>query len=116
MAARRTSRSVYRAARWLPPVGGYLLGWLTGVLAQDHANASSTLLYDVTTGAWSDELVAAAGLDAGLLPPIRPSNEVAGELRPAAAERLGLRRAAGWSWAPATSTPPPSAPARSGRA
>ena len=35
-----------RRAGW-PPVGGYLLGWLTGELVQDHANASSTLLYDV---------------------------------------------------------------------
>lgn len=81
---------VFRAARSLPPVAGYLLARLTGVLAQDPANASSTLLYDVATGTWSDALVAAAGLDPALLPPIRPSNEVAGELLPAAAERLGL--------------------------
>ena len=29
------------------PVGGHLTGWLTGEVVQDHANASSTLLYDV---------------------------------------------------------------------
>lgn len=81
---------VFRATRSLPPVAGFLLARLTGVLAQDAANASSTLLYDVTTGTWSDALVEAAGLDPALLPPIRPSNEVAGELVPAAAELLGL--------------------------
>jgi xylulokinase len=81
---------VFRAARSLPPVAGYLLARLTGVLAQDHANASSSLLYDVSTGTWSDVLVEAAGLDPALLPPIRPSNEVAGPLTSAAAELLGL--------------------------
>ena len=71
-------------------VAAYLLARLTGVLAQDHANASSTLLYDVTTGTWSGTLVEAADLDPDLLPPIRPSTEVAGTLLPAAAELLGL--------------------------
>jgi xylulokinase len=81
---------IFRRTRSLPPVAGYLLARLTGVLAQDHANASSSLLYDVATGTWSDLLVEAAGLDTALLAPIRPSNEVAGELLPAAAELLGL--------------------------
>jgi xylulokinase len=81
---------VFRAARSLPPVAAYLLARLTGVLAQDAANASSTLLYDVATGTWSGMLVDAAGLDPALLPPIRPSIEVAGALLPTAAELLGL--------------------------
>ena len=81
---------VFRSARSLPPVAAYLLARLTGVLAQDPANASSTLLYDVATGTWSSALVEAAGLDPALLPPIRPSTEVAGTLVPAAAELLGL--------------------------
>ena len=68
----------YRAARWLAPVGGHLTGWLTGEVVQDHANASSTLVYDVHTRAWNDELVGHAGLDADKLPPIRASHEVAG--------------------------------------
>ena len=81
---------VFAAARSLPPVAGYLLARLTGVLAQDHANASSSLVYDVTAGRWSDALLEAAGLDEALLPPIRRSDEVAGELLPSAAELLGL--------------------------
>ena len=83
---------VFRAARSLPPVAGFLLARLTGVLAQDPANASSSLVYDVTTGAWSDVLLEAAGLDEVLLPRIRPSHEIAGQLTPAAAELLGLHR------------------------
>ena len=104
----------YRAARWLAPVGGHLTGWLTGEVVQDHANASSTLVYDVHTRAWNDELVGHAGLDADKLPPIRASHEVAGSLRPEAAEAMGLSTAARSSSAPATSTRRRSAPARSG--
>jgi xylulokinase len=82
----------FRAARCFPPAGGYLLGWLTGVLAQDHANASSTLLYDVRTGTWDDAMLDAAGLDPGQLACIRPSGAVAGGLTAEAAAALGLSR------------------------
>ena len=36
-------------------------GWLTGEVVHDHANASSTLLYDLRARAWSDDLVGHAG-------------------------------------------------------
>jgi xylulokinase len=81
---------VFAAARSLPPVGGYVLGWLTGMLAQDHANASSTLLYDVRAGDWDAGLLDAAGLDPAKLAGIAPSGQVAGMLTPAAADQLGL--------------------------
>jgi xylulokinase len=81
---------VYRATRWLLPVGSYLVGWLTGVAVVDHANASSTLVYDLAKACWSDLLLAAAGIDPALLPQIRPAAEPAGGLLPAAAEQLGL--------------------------
>jgi xylulokinase len=84
--------AVFRRARCFPPVGGYLLGWLTGTLAQDHANASSTLLYDVRAGAWDDDMLKAARLDPGLLAGIRPSAEPAGTLTAHAAADLGLGR------------------------
>jgi xylulokinase len=82
--------STFRQARCFPPVGGYMLGWLTGTLAQDHANASSTLLYDVRTGAWDEAMLAAAGLDPALLAEIRPSAEAVGPLTAEAAADLGL--------------------------
>jgi xylulokinase len=86
---------VYARTRWLAPVAGHLVGWLTGEVAQDHANASSTLLYDVAARAWSDELVAAAGLDPERLPPIRRAHDVLGPLRPEAAQALGLTERCG---------------------
>jgi len=82
--------ATFARASSFPPVGGYLLGWLTGVLAQDHANASSTLLYDVRAGGWDEGMLAAAGLDPAVLAEIRPSAQVAGTLTAAAAAELGL--------------------------
>ena len=84
--------ATFRQARCFPPVGGYMLGWLTGTLAQDHANASSTLLYDVRANSWDDGMLTAAGLDPSLLAEIRPSAEAVGTLTAEAAADLGLRR------------------------
>lgn len=81
---------VFAAAALLPPPAAYLLGWLTGRPLQDHANASSSLLYDVAARDWSAPLLDAAGVDPSLLSPIAPAHEVAGPLRPDAAELLGL--------------------------
>ncbi len=81
---------LYHEARWLPAVGGYLVAWLTGEVMLDHANASSTLLYDVGAGEWSGDLTEAAGIEMELLPEIHDSTDVAGGLTRAAAERLGL--------------------------
>lgn len=80
----------YRAARWLAPVGGHLNGWLTGEVVQDHANASSTLLYDLHRRSWCTELIDRAGLDAAKLPRIASACDVIGPLRAPAADALGL--------------------------
>jgi len=87
---KRNEPDVFARSVAMPSVGGYLLAWMTGVIAQDHANASSTLLYDVTTRAYSPEMLAAAGLDAALMPEIRNADEVVGTLLPHVAEMLGL--------------------------
>ena len=78
----------------MAPVGGYLLGWLTGVIAQDHANASSTLLYDVRLRTWSEEMLAASGIDLAPLAEIRPSHEIVGpcsRVRPAPRAHYSLQ-------------------------
>ena len=80
----------YRSARWLGSVSAYLNGWLTGNVLHDHANASSSLLYDLTARAWSDELLEAAGLDPRQMPAIGAAHLPIGTLRPAVAEQLGL--------------------------
>jgi xylulokinase len=80
----------FRGAAGLLLPGSALVAWLTGEMVVDHANASSTLLYDVTTRAWSDRMLAAADLDPRRLGEIRDAASVVGPLTPAAAETLGL--------------------------
>lgn len=63
---------------------------LTGVLATDPSDASSTLLLDVHARDWSDEVLAAVGLTRDRLPPVVESSAVTGHLLPGPAEELGL--------------------------
>lgn len=65
---------------------------LTGAYATDPSDAAGTQFYDVRQGAWSPVLLAAAGYDAALLPPVLPSAAVAGTLTGAAARATGLPR------------------------
>lgn len=78
-----------RASGLLLP-GSALVAWLTGEQVVDHANASSTLLYDVTSRTWSPEMLAAAGLDPARLGRIAPAAEVVAPLRAAPADEIGL--------------------------
>jgi xylulokinase len=82
--------ALYEKTRWLAPVSTHVAGWLTGEVAQDHANASCTLVYDLAERAWSSSLVERAGLDAGRLPRIARATDILGPLRPVAADALGL--------------------------
>ena len=64
---------------------------LTGESAIDVADASGTLLLDVTHRSWSSEVLAKTGIDAKLLPKLYESQEVCGRLTQAGAEACGLR-------------------------
>ncbi|ROS48855.1 xylulokinase [Frigoribacterium sp. PhB24] len=63
---------------------------LTGVRATDPSDASGTNAYDLVGGQWSDELLAAAGVDRSLLPEIVPSTTVIGTVTTDAARATGL--------------------------
>jgi xylulokinase len=76
-------------AAYLVPAS-YLVGRLTGERVLDHANASCMLLYDIATRDWSPALLDAMQLEAANLGEVRVATDVAGSLRPAAAEALGL--------------------------
>src|SRR5690606_6196862 len=51
------------------------------VLGYEHSQASETLLYDVNAGAWSGELCTVFDLPMSLLPPLKSSGEVLGNIR-----------------------------------
>ena len=64
-------------------IDSYLLWRLTGgaVHATEVSNASRTLLYDLHTNAWSDELLELLRVPRAVLPEVRSSSEVYGTTR-----------------------------------
>jgi len=71
-------------------VADFVIGRMTGVYVADPSNAAITMLYDVARGDWSDELLAAAGVERSRLSPLAPSGAVVGRLQPDMARELGL--------------------------
>jgi sugar (pentulose or hexulose) kinase len=70
---------------------GWLAARLTGQPpATDPTFAASWGLYDLVHGRWHADFVRRLGLDAQLLPPVRPSGQRLGGLAPPVAGRVGL--------------------------
>jgi rhamnulokinase len=57
--------------------------WLTGEVGAERTNASTTALYDVRTGQWSDVLIDNAGLPRPLFPTLRDPAQQIGTAQPA---------------------------------
>lgn len=68
----------------------YCLLQLTGQYATDLSDASGTLLFDLATRRWAEDLFEAVELDPALMPPARPASTVAGEVTREAAAATGL--------------------------
>ena len=65
---------------------------MTGEKATEPSDAAGTLLFDIRRGRWSEEMISRAPTRSGDTPARPSSDDVTGELTPAAAEALGLRR------------------------
>jgi len=63
---------------------------LTGEIATDHSDASSTAILDVQQRRWCTELLRAVNIPIDLLPPLRSSAEIVGQLLPGMAEAMSL--------------------------
>jgi xylulokinase len=64
---------------------------LTGERAIDMADASGTLLLDVTHRCWSNEVLDKTNIDRHMLPALHESPEICGQVSIAGAEATGLR-------------------------
>src|SRR5688572_5301831 len=81
----RANRSdVFARAASFVGIKEYVLRRWTGAHVCDRSIASGTGLYNGPRGAWDDEALAIAGIDAGRLPPVIETTDVV----PAAPERL----------------------------
>ncbi|MCS7069454.1 MAG: xylulokinase [Meiothermus sp.] len=82
--------ALYQAARWALQPKDWLRLRLTGEVGSEPSDASGTLLYDLLADRWAWDILEALELRPGLLPPLGPSAQVAGTLKPEAARHLGL--------------------------
>lgn len=81
---------VFARTRWMCLAKDFVIHRLTGRLATEHSDASSTNAYDQRAGDWSVTVLDAAGLDAAMFPEILESTAVVGTLTPPAARATGL--------------------------
>ena len=100
-----TQQSVGPTIRWLARhepeamaataaiVGSYdaMVSRLTGQRSVELNWAVESGLFDLETQGWALDVLAAVGLDASLLPPVRKPAEVVGEVSASAAQETGLR-------------------------
>ncbi len=89
LAALQSSQTFMAARHMLliPDAIGY---WLTGEMATELTNASTTGLLDVRSHEWARDIVGRVGLPQEILGSLRPPGAVLGSLRPDVAERTGL--------------------------
>ena len=74
----RNEPEVFATARSFALPGSYVASRVSGVLAVDPSNASSTMLLDVGSRAWSSALCDAFGIDLERLPPVKEASTVLG--------------------------------------
>ncbi|MYW69502.1 rhamnulokinase [Streptomyces sp. SID8379] len=87
-AARGTAQLA--AAKSLLLIPDLLTYWLTGRQGTELTNASTTQLIDPGTGDWAYGIAERAGIDLGLLPPLRRPGDPAGDLLPHVLAETGL--------------------------
>ncbi len=88
---RQHEPEVLERASWALQAKDWLRFRLTGIAQSEPSDASGTLLYDLERDEWFFDLIDDLGLPTDLFAPIVPSGSVAGQLRPQAAEHLGLQ-------------------------
>lgn len=81
---------IYRRIGYVLQPKDYAAWLLTGIFATDYSDASGTQVFDLQRRAWSEELLGAFGLRAGMFPPAHPSTAVIGRVTPQAARATGL--------------------------
>ncbi len=68
----------------------YLVYMLTGAFTTDVSDASGMLLLDVKNRKWSEEMLAICGIREQMLPEVRESYEISGNVKSEIIESLGL--------------------------
>lgn len=84
---------LYARTKYMLQAKDYMIYRLTGAFATDYSDGSGTNAMDLKKLCWSEEILAAAGIDPEKLPPLRASTDGAGTLTKEAALLLSLTTA-----------------------
>ena len=87
---RRHEPDVFSQAAHVLGASDYVTHRLSGSLQVEHNWALESGFVSIATGTHDDRLIALAGLDSALLPPIRKSHEIVGNITSEAARHTGL--------------------------
>ena len=90
MWVRNNEPRVYAETRTMLHAKDYMNFRLTGAMASEYTDASSTNLLDLNTLRWSHKLLTITGIDGEKLPTLKASTDIVGELTTSAARSLGL--------------------------
>jgi rhamnulokinase len=80
----------FEAARTMLMVPDLIGYWLTGVMAAEETNGSTTGLFDIERRGWATDLLDELGLPPAILRPTGRPGEIVGALRPEIATDAGL--------------------------
>ncbi|MDR1826980.1 MAG: hypothetical protein LBR29_01475 [Methylobacteriaceae bacterium] len=87
---RENRKDAYAAAHKLLGVQDFVVFLLTRAFVTDTSQACRTLLMNINTLQWDDELLEAAGIKRSLLPDIVPSGALVGKINSGMASAVGL--------------------------
>ena len=90
MFLKKQDRKLYEKAAYIFLMEDYVVYHLTGKRQIDYSLATRTMAFDIRTLAWSEEILAAAGINSGKMSQPVPTGTDAGEITKKAAERTGL--------------------------
>jgi rhamnulokinase len=90
LAATRHHEQALRAARRLLMVPDLFHYWLSGSVAGEFTNATTTQAYDTRRREWATDLLEALGIDARLFPEVVPPGTDLGGVLPPVASEAGL--------------------------
>ncbi len=73
-------------------INDWLLYWLSGQIVSEPTNASDSMMFDISSGEWSADIMDALDMDSALLPELMPCGTVAGEVTSEASQQTGIPR------------------------
>lgn len=83
-------KEIWTSMNYFMSISDWIDYKLSGIIKYEHSQASETLLYNVQTGKWDDQLTAIFGISPDLCPPVIDSGSIIGKIIPALAKEWNI--------------------------